>query len=154
MPDVRAEAPVPNPALSRHHLLVLLPLFGLFFVWRAREGAEHESDRAELTAAVRCQTGGAAIWVLHLALQAAIAGVWWLVSATPGGQGMLELTRVVLLAATALNLLMWLLEWGVVVAAGVRASRGRSYPLSRRRRREAVAGERAAARGWKSLNDE
>ena len=155
MPDSRAAEPSAlNPALSRLHLLVLLPFVGLFLVWRARGRATDEADRSELTSAVRCQMGGASVWALHLVLQAAIGGVWWLVTETPGGKDLVEVTKVVVVAATVLNLFMWLLEWGVVVAAGVRASRGRRYPLSRRDRRSASASARAESRAWKPLNAE
>lgn len=155
MPDERvAESPAFNPALSRQHLLILLPLFGMLIVWRARAAAADEADRAELSAALRCQIGGALIWGVHLVLQAAILGVWWLVVGTPGGSGLVGVTKVVVVVGSALNLLMLLLEWGVLVLAGIRASRGRPYPLSRRHRRQAAAEARAERRHWKPLNDE
>lgn len=153
MPDERAaEAPALNPALSRQHLLVLLPFVGLFFVWRARSRATAEADRAELTAAIRCQVGGTVVWLVHLVLQAAILGVWWLVTVTPSGESLLEVSKAVVLAGTGLNVLMLLIEWGVLVVAAFGASRGRPYPLSRGERRRAAAQGRAEHRKWKPLH--
>ncbi len=154
MPDERvSESPRLNPALSRQHLFVLLPILGLAFVWRARAQATDEADRAELTTAVRCQMGGALVWLVHIVLQLAILGVWWLAATSPGAEGMLEVTEMVVLLGTVTNVVMWVLEWGVLVLAGIRASRGKPYPLSRRERRRAVAQARAEARRWKPLDD-
>jgi hypothetical protein len=146
-----------DPALSRYHLLVLLPIVGLPVVIRARARAESEEHKAELTAAIRCQWGGAAVWILHLGLQLSIVAVGWLVQVSPSaGPGLHSAASTILWLGTLLNVVMWIIEWGIVAVAGVRAGRGHPYPLSRSERKrldqERRADAGAEAKGWRPLN--
>lgn len=154
MPGIPApQRPRPDPALARYHRLVLFPVVGAAVVAAARTRATDEAARADLGAALTCQLGVAAVWLLHLGLQLAIGGVAWLVASHPTTEGLAQATRLVVLSGTILNVAAWMVEWGVLVAAGLRASRGHPYPLSRRDKRAIAAAERAERRTWRPLDD-
>ncbi len=146
-----------NPELARYHRLVLLPLIGIPPVRAARARATTDADRAELSAALRAQVGGAAVWLLHLALQGAIGFVWWMVAASAALDAQLRsAANGVLWIATGANLVMWAAEWGLVVVAGLRAARGHPYPLTRRERRAARAADDddpGPPPDWRPLSD-
>ncbi len=144
-----------NPELARYHRLVLFPGAGAAIVWRARNAASGE-DRDELTRALRCQLGGLAVWLLHGVLQAGIGGVAVLMNAAPYTDPALEkAATTVLWVSTGLNVIAWVAEWAVVVAAGLAASRGKPYPLTRREKKAAAAaGASAEQSGWKAFADD
>lgn len=148
-----------NSDLARYHRLVLFPGIGAVLVARARARATTQADRDELSAALRCQLAGAAIWVLHGLMQLGVGLVAKLMDlAMYIEPSTLKAYRGVLLACTILNVAAWIAEWLVVVAAGLNASRGRPYPLSRQQRRAAM-GDAAphdshdVPSEWKPLND-
>lgn len=146
-----------NVELARYHRLVLFPVVGIPFVRAARSRASTPPDRDELTGALRCQIGGAAVWTLHLVLQAGIGFVWWLMGrATELDAGLRSAADAVLWLSTGANVLMWVVEWGLLVSAGLRAANGHPYPLSRRQKRAAAADspdEPAPPADWKPLSD-
>ena len=110
--------------------MVLLPFVGLLAVRSARKRSADPRVQAELTGAVRCQTAGAAVWLLHIGVQLAIAGVGWLVDAgSTHNPGLQQAAGWILGISTVLNVVMWVAEWAVFVVAGLRAAAGHPYPL-------------------------
>jgi len=143
-----------NPDLARYHRLVLFPGLGMLGVLRARGRATSDADRSELTAALRCQMAGLAIWALHGVLQLGVWFVGFLMNTAILDPGLLHAYRLVLVACTVLNVGAWIAEWLVVVAAGLAASRGRPYPLSRRQRAALPdSADVEPPSDWKPLND-
>ena len=115
-----------NPELARYHRLVLLPGFGAVVVARARAAATSQDDRDELSAALRCQLAGLAIWLLHGFMQLGVGVVGALMNATTTiPVETMAAYRMVLVACTILNVAAWLAEWLVAVAAGLNAARDR-----------------------------
>ena len=153
-PPPAPPAAVGDPALARYHRFVLLPVFGIIPVLGARRRATSDEARADLTGALRCQIGGAAVWLLHAGLQAAILIVNWMVGASAATSPELERAAgTILVVGTILNIIMWVFEWALAVLAGLRAANGHPYPLSRRARRKAASPIATAQKQWKSLND-
>jgi hypothetical protein len=146
-----------NPDLSRYHRLVLFPVIGAVMVRRARAATSSQADRNELTAALRCQMAGVAVWALHLGMQLVIGFIAWMMYVSlPLSPDLMKFARTTLLVSTVANLVMWVAEWGLVVAAGLAASRGVPYPLTRRETRSAaraVAPDGPPPSEWKALND-
>ncbi len=104
--------------------------------WAAliRRPDDDEEGRADLRAAVKWQALGAGVLLLHLVLQLAIVAVDALWRSGPGlGEPLQSLFPLAITGLTWLNLGGGAVEWLFLGAWAVAASRGRPYPVGRRR---------------------
>jgi len=119
-----------------HHLLFLAPGAGLLVTltaWARRD--KGSAEREDLAGAARWQALGAAVVVLHGALQAAIEFTRWLERSGPGlGDPLTSLFPLMLKILTWLNVGGGAAEWLFLAGWAVAASRGRSYPVLLRSR--------------------
>jgi|GEM_PF-7102648 len=117
------------PSEGWPHLLILAPIVGLpaaLWLWSRQTG----EARSEMTLALRYQAIAAGVVALHLVLHAAIVGVGALFEQFPPRPGPLaELLPKILVLLMLINAVAGLAEWVALAVVGVRASRGKPYPI-------------------------